>query len=172
MTEDTERLYQLASMIGAAIPRADPDPVCWLNSDATYSYCWPCARDARARELGMIVTPRHPERWCKNEYDRWFEEGIDGGYHGGGESDNPEHCETCGMLLAYSLTDYGARQEVDHFLRCPVDKQERLYGFDSETAYELDRIFAHGTGDGADPALLRDLLVIADGAIASLAVPV
>lgn len=38
-----------------------------------------------------------------------------------GESDHTEHCDICGQLLHYSLTEYGAETEVEHFeSRAPV----------------------------------------------------
>ena len=37
------------------------------------------------------------------------------------ESDHTEHCDICGQLLHYHLTDYGAEAEIEHFeSRAPV----------------------------------------------------
>ena len=33
-----------------------------------------------------------------------------------GESDSTKHCDICGQLLHYHLTDYGADSEVGHFM--------------------------------------------------------
>ncbi|MCH4880191.1 hypothetical protein EQV97_22805 [Pseudomonas sp. TMW22090] len=39
---------------------------------------------------------------------------VDGGWQQ--ENDGCCHCETCGQLLEYTLTEYGAGEEVDHYL--------------------------------------------------------
>ena len=33
-----------------------------------------------------------------------------------GEEDSTQHCEICGQLIHYHLTEYGAEAEVEHFL--------------------------------------------------------
>lgn len=39
---------------------------------------------------------------------------VDGGWQQ--ENDGCCHCETCGRLLEYTLTEYGASEELDHYL--------------------------------------------------------
>lgn len=41
---------------------------------------------------------------------------IDGGWEAH-EADHCVHCATCGVLLDYSLTDYGVSTELDHYTR-------------------------------------------------------
>ena len=80
----------------------------WLageGADPCLSYCEGCAEKAVADGKGDF---------------------IDGGFPGG-ESDGCEHCEICGCLLHYSLTDYGALAELAHFAenppKAPVSKE-------------------------------------------------
>lgn len=62
-------------------------------------------------------------------------EDYDGGFLC--ESDGCEHCEKCGKLLQYTLTDYGVDGELNHFVESPPSKDELLNG---DTCYELGRI--------------------------------
>lgn len=39
---------------------------------------------------------------------------VDGGWQQ--ENDGCCHCETCGRLLDYTLTEYGASEEIDHYM--------------------------------------------------------
>lgn len=57
-------------------------------------------------------------------------------WEGGGifESDGTVHCETCGQLLQYTLTDYGVTAELVHFTEYPFDWN------DSSQCYEMARI--------------------------------
>lgn len=84
----------------------------WLggdNADAGPSYCKPCAEKAVAAGKGEFV---------------------DGGFPGA-EDDTCQHCETCGCLLHYSLTDYGVASELEHFSEhppeAPVGKEEAYH---------------------------------------------
>lgn len=67
----------------------------WLTgggSEPSCTYCYSCAVKAAAAHPGSE---------------------IDGGWPG--EEDGCLHCDTCGCLIEYSLTDYGASSEIDHF---------------------------------------------------------
>jgi hypothetical protein len=73
----------------------NPPGICWLWPDDTgLSYCFECAE----------------------EQINYFGRGtnVDGGW-GGQEHDCCVHCETCGRMLDYSLTDAGVEYEIDHF---------------------------------------------------------
>lgn len=68
----------------------------WLggdNADQGPSYCRPCAERAVASG--------------KAEF-------VDGGYQQ--DDDGCSHCDDCGRLLEYSLTEHGAAAELEHFL--------------------------------------------------------
>lgn len=78
----------------------DPPYQRWLagdHADAGPSYCQECAEKAVAAGDGEFV---------------------DGGWPGD-QSDTCEHCESCGCLLHYCLTDYGVESELAHFAEFP-----------------------------------------------------
>jgi hypothetical protein len=54
-----------------------------------------------------------------------------GGGYGGGESDSPRFCETCGAPLTWSPTDSGVGQEMEHF----ASRQPKL--LDPDSAQEI-----------------------------------
>ena len=88
----------------------------WLageGSDAGPSYCRPCADKAVANGEGEFV---------------------DGGFPGA-EDDTCQHCEICGCLLHYSLTDYGVAQELEHFAESPPETP-----VSKEDAYHIARL--------------------------------
>lgn len=53
---------------------------------------------------------------------------------GSGENDSSLHCDSCGCLLAYSLTDYGASYELDHFTKARGWSRKSLH---PDVAFEL-----------------------------------
>ena len=58
---------------------------------------------------------------------------VDGGWPQ--DNDGCCHCEDCGRLLAYTLTDYGVEEELSHF------KGDRLRrAMSPELAYHLARV--------------------------------
>lgn len=104
MSEGIEIQLKLNGYAGWS--RADPY---WLsNDDCGYSYCRACALKALAAKP------------CAE---------LDGGFHC--EGDSSEHCETCGKLLDYTLTNSGASAEIDHFskarFRAPLNRDEAYY---------------------------------------------
>src|SRR3990167_1206356 len=63
-----------------------------------------------------------------------FPEAQSGEHFGGGycmEEDSYEHCEKCGKLLDYTLTDYGVSSELEHFAEEAGD-----YSFDWNEPHE------------------------------------
>ena len=63
-------------------------------------------------------------------------ESVDGGWPQ--DNDGCCHCEDCGRLLDYTLTDYGVTEEMGHFRG---DKLER--DMTPELAYHLARVLEH-----------------------------
>ena len=115
----------------------EPPAICWMggvDADQGLSFCRPCAEKRAAAGQGDFV---------------------DGGW-GGDECDGLECCEDCGVLLDYTLTDYGANSEREHFREngcsSPVAKAE---------AYEIARIVAALPND-------KDVWRIANQALASI----
>lgn len=52
--------------------------------------------------------------YCRPCFDKLFSsDEREGGYCA--ERDGCTHCETCGKILAYTLTDYGAEEELDYY---------------------------------------------------------
>jgi hypothetical protein len=114
-----------------------------IRGEAGSNWCYACGK-ARAKHLR-----RRAARKDKAEYT------LDGGYPAGDE-DGCAHCEGCGKLLHYSLTDYGVENEPGHFLAHWTLQGE----FEPKTAYELARVFEHGqhVDDlAADLARLADI---------------
>lgn len=58
---------------------------------------------------------------------------VDGGWPQ--EEDGCCHCEACGRLLDYTLSDYGVEQELDHYLVTPPKSP-----LGAEEAYHLSRL--------------------------------
>lgn len=106
----------------AAVPRAPY----WLehSNESSETYCYDCAQ----KELA-----KYPDAL------------LGGGY--GGENDGCLHCETCGALLDYTLTNYGTNSEIVHFrtvrFRAPLSREE---------AYHVARMLA---GAQSDPEAIR-----------------
>ena len=87
----------------------DPPYPCWLSGEA--DVCW----------IGSEKPPRTADNglnYCLQCAEKRLAAGegefIDGGY-GAMEEDTPCHCEDCGALLDYTLTDYGVDYELEHF---------------------------------------------------------
>lgn len=90
----------------------DPPYPCWLGGDRADpgpDYCRECATERVKAGFGEFV---------------------DGGYDAA-EAEHCCHCEGCGKLLDYFLTDYGVRDEMQHFhgrrLRSPLDREEAFH---------------------------------------------
>lgn len=76
----------------------------WLMEDTGASYCLDC------------IKKKKPDFDFHRDYGDFFDGGFDQ------EEDGCSHCEDCGKLLEYSLTDYGVDEELEHFLdRDPFD---------------------------------------------------
>lgn len=120
------------------------DPPCqhWLCSDATFSYCWPCARLARWFELDRMGPPPPASDWYeRTEVEEEIIEGIDGGDWYSGESDTPQYCEMCGCLLRFSLTASGVDYTYEGFDPPSIGPEV----FDNPDAiYELHEMLSQG----------------------------
>lgn len=66
------------------------------------------------------------------------------GYGCAAEQDHCLHCEKCGALLDYVLTNYGAEAELEHFSKVRFLRNKPL---DRVTAYHLARLIAAKDND-------------------------
>lgn len=82
--------------------------------------------------------------------------GVDGGY--GGESDSCRHCENCGRLLDYTLTDDGAGEEIAHFRTVTFTKP---LSFDE--AYHVARLLEAAEDDPEAIAIGERAIAAAQG---------
>lgn len=167
-TQVRARLDALDRAIFAAVKPSDPEPANWLESDCSFSYCHEHAIEARAKEFGL-GPPIYLDRWWRRtDLEDHFYAGIGGGYYGQGECDNVERCHTCDKLLAYSLTDHGAEQEVDYWLNTKVIR------FADDEAYELYKLMAHAYPEGPERSLelAEDILKVAEDVAAFLGLSV
>ncbi|HWU32820.1 MAG TPA: hypothetical protein VN108_08100 [Marmoricola sp.] len=155
-----DRLDALERQLYELVPPIDPPALYWLDGDATYSYCWPCARKARWHEMGNVGEPPfEADWWAHDPIEDNIRSGIDGGFDGSG-SDCPESCELCGCTLRHTLTEYGVSAELDHFAKNP--------GFSSltgEDTYTISRICLNLTGSGADEREVTEATKIVEDAL-------
>ncbi len=102
----------------------------WIagGDDEATDYCRPCAEKALVAAKDGL-TSEEAENLT-----------LAGGYVG--EEDSRAHCESCGKLLDYTLTNYGVDSELDHFEREGIRN-------DPEEAYLILRIL----GDEGYPLL-------------------
>jgi hypothetical protein len=120
-----------------SFPRNPPDQH-WLDSDATFSYCWPCARQARWEEMGNVgPAPFETAFYYRDPIEENIRDGIDGGVGYSGTSDTTVQCEACGDTLHYWLTDYGISDEIGYWR----DEWSGRICDAQEEAYALDRLF-------------------------------
>jgi len=92
----------------------DPEPGYWIMDDEAETYCLRCVTVvAKGREID--------------------------GYGGPSEQDHCLHCHKCGKLLDYTLSNYGAREELAHFRTVKFRRDKPL---DRDTAYHLARLIA------------------------------
>lgn len=79
------------------------------------------------------------------------------------ESDHSCGCARCGTLLGYTLTDYGVRSELQHFL---APDTMAWHWNHQDDCFVIARILrgvvggGHYDWDEIDPALRRDLLAL------------
>lgn len=163
-----ERLSRLEQELYALVPPIDPPALHWLSSDATYSYCWPCAKKARLKELGLAAWPdvgpsfsydRTAEQQAAAELVETIENGIDGGFDGL-PGDQSESCESCGCTLRHTLTEDGVLDELNHFEINP--------GFETvgpEDAYVISRITMNLCWSGAHAELVGAAIQIVEDAL-------
>lgn len=111
-----------------------PDSVYWLGGDKAdqgLSFCRGCAEKRVAKGDGEFA---------------------DGGW-GSQENDGCCHCEDCGCLLQYSLTDYGVSEELGHFTENPPTSP-----LTPDVAYHIARI-VEAAPDGNEAAALAELAI-------------
>lgn len=100
----------------------------------------------------------------RDAYER-FQEGIGGGYHGQGESDTSEQRARCGVLLAYSLTDYGARSEAEEWPQCRIRAVGD--GWHPDASYGLDRLAMSFSSPSAPAWAIEAVIGIATEALST-----
>ena len=130
----------LYSTILLKLEQMSSEPPCchYVSDETAIDLCEECARI----ELGFEVSP-----------DRYIEALLDWDHR----SDGSSCCDRCGRLLAYTLTDYGLEEEIDHFQSvtfrhiCP------------DTAYEVARIMC--AADWRDPPIKSEALKIGFAAV-------
>lgn len=136
-----ERLAYLEMALYTLCPPADPPATHWLAEDSCENYCYECAKAAVAKSKGLDGWPQRPagfsHEWSPEQeaaYDliNELEEEIDGGFDT--HSDSSHYCTTCGKLLSYLLTEYGASEELAHFSDC------KIQAVDPELTYEISRV--------------------------------
>lgn len=113
---------------------------CWLASDDHDDdeeyYCPDCAAKAVASRPGFRVV----SDGCASEHDGCC------------------HCSDCGKLLAYVLTDYGVKAELEHFREHPPTAP-----LDKEVAAHIARIIAGASDNAAAIALAQAALALKPG---------
>lgn len=156
------KLDRLEDELYALVPPLDPAPCHWLNSDATYSYCWPCARQTRWEEMGNVGPAPFETAWYyRDPIEENIRSGIDGGFDSS-PSDSPESCEVCGCTLRHTLTDYGVESELDHFAEHPGFQVVR-----DEDSYVISRICLNLTWSGAPVDQVEEAIKIVEDALAT-----
>lgn len=126
------RINERVREICKAVPPIEPPAIHWLSSDASESYCWTCAIVARGREFELGPVLSVIDHWQRDEWQRAFFEGIDGGFDI--ESESVEACAICGCTLSYILTDYGLEAELSYHADLPIGDIR------DEDSYALDRL--------------------------------
>lgn len=112
--------FEARSALINALGEFDPPYEYWLGGDDVDqgpSYCTQCAEKQ--------VTAGNAQF-------------VDGGWLT--EHDGCCHCDTCGQLLDYTLTDHGVESEIYHFAENPP-------GTDSETIFHLLRLLEAAPDD-------------------------
>jgi len=114
-----------------------PEVACWLHglgADEGLDYCRECAeKQVRAGKAEL----------------------VDGGYLRS-EHDGCVHCETCGVVLDYMLTDHGVETELTHFEGCDFSG-----GLSTTEAFHISRILCAQPDNS-------EAIALADRALAAL----
>lgn len=133
---DIDEWLDLRSKVNDAAPDLDPPPQYWLESDCTETFCRACAIKERGKEFELGAPIAEVDWYHRDPWVDAFFEGLSSYAHRcAGHSDTTEACARCGVTLAYWLTDYGIKSEIEHFSDC------EMAGDLSELAYNLDRLF-------------------------------
>ena len=84
---------------------ADPEPMFWFlteeGDDTDENYCYDCIMALKQDALIGEHFIGYGSVWS--------------------EQDGCEHCERCGVLLRYTLTNYGLYSELEHYSENPFD---------------------------------------------------
>lgn len=119
-----ELIEELISPIAA---RLKQEPQHWIHgSDEGLSWCKKCALKETARL--KVAQP-----------DADIE--LDGGWDT--EEDGPEFCEGCGVRLECTYTDYGCKQELDHF-------EEYGFNLEPDDCESMLRVLGASLWDGGE----------------------
>lgn len=114
-------LDEFAAVIAALQPLADAagaEDHHWIHGDDEgLSWCRKCAE----KRIAELRAEKPSKDIC-----------LDGGYDWP-TSDGCAHCEDCGALLVYVLTDYGAQSELAHFEENGIGEAP----LDPETAFHI-----------------------------------
>ncbi|MBK3476877.1 hypothetical protein JJD66_12350 [Pseudomonas sp. MF6751] len=90
---------------------------------------------------------------------------VDGGWQQ--ENDGCCHCETCGRLLEYTLTKYGASEEIDHYLSA------KLTGpISPEDAFHIAKMLEHDEGNSEAISIAIQAVELIKSAAANATNPV
>ncbi len=134
MSRDVDSVLARLNALAAAAEVPYPH---WLGGDEADqgpSYCAECAHE-------QVVAGNA--------------EFVDGGWPQ--DNDGCCHCEDCGRLLDYTLTDYGVQEEMEHFkgsaLVAPIEP---------ELAYHLARLLEHHDSHPEVLAILADVRAALD----------
>jgi len=112
------RLDDVAEALSYFLPTARPHHWIGGHGDCSESFCPKCAPQALA-----------DQRADKPGTDMWIDGGWEAHY-----GDSPAFCAICGELLAYTLSEYGLREELDHFEEWQTAPDRPL---SSVVAYEI-----------------------------------
>ena len=124
---------QISEMLAELSKGIDPPYPCWLgggDADQGPSYCRDCAQ---------------------KKVNSGEAEFVDGGWSQ--DSDTCVHCEDCGKLLDYALTEYGVAYELEHF-----QSSQPAVPMSAEDAYHLARLFDGAPDDPAVIAVVTSIL--------------
>ena len=131
-------LWELDNKIREAVPPVDPEPMHWLHSDSTETFCLEHALAARWKEMPTVGPAPKPSdlshEWRRSDFEETLLDGIGASYDS--SEDNTASCSVCGCTLQYHLTDWGVEEELAHLMEGP------LAAVNGETTYWLSRIFS------------------------------
>jgi len=98
--------------------------LCWIGSDGLGQYpdldvCPECGK-----EIVSILNYYNNDGKHKPDSEIDAKYFLDRFWNTSHEADGSRVCGLCFTPLSVSLTNYGAKEELDHFERCPIDGVE------------------------------------------------